>query len=66
MPSYGSTASPSIRKMESGFGSNQRKFEIGRIIGDPFALATISIGIVRSLECASRCYIVVQSRGVTR
>jgi SHO1 osmosensor len=37
--------------MESGYGngySSQRaaSFSVGRIIGDPFALATISIGIV--------------------
>ena len=50
MPAYGSTASPSL-KMESGYGNGytgQRasSFSVGRIIGDPFALATISIGIV--------------------
>lgn len=48
---YGSTGSPSLRKMESGYGngySGQRaaSFSVGRIVGDPFALATISIGIV--------------------
>lgn len=37
--------------MESGYGNGytgQRaaSFSLGRIIGDPFALATISIGIV--------------------
>lgn len=33
--------------MESGYGQPQRaSFSVGRIIGDPFALATISIGIV--------------------
>ena len=52
MPSYGSTGSPSL-KMESGYGngySSQRasSFSVGRIIGDPFALATVSIGIVSS------------------
>lgn len=51
MTPYGSTASPSLRKMESGYGNGytgQRaaSFSLGRIIGDPFALATISIGIV--------------------
>ncbi|KAF2622918.1 high osmolarity signaling protein SHO1 [Macroventuria anomochaeta] len=50
MPSYGSTGSPSL-KMESGYGNgynSQRasSFSVGRIIGDPFALATISIGIL--------------------
>ncbi|KAF2680518.1 high osmolarity signaling protein sho1 [Lentithecium fluviatile CBS 122367] len=47
MPSYGSLGSPSIRKMESGYGHNGRSsFSVGRIIGDPFALATISIGFL--------------------
>jgi SHO1 osmosensor len=33
--------------MESGYGHNGRSsFSVGRIIGDPFALATISIGFV--------------------
>jgi SHO1 osmosensor len=44
---YGSSASPSLRKMEQGYGSTPRaSFSVGRIIGDPFALATISIGIL--------------------
>lgn len=44
---YGSSASPSLRKMEHGYGSAPRaSFSVGRIIGDPFALATISIGIL--------------------
>lgn len=47
MPSYGSLGSPSLRKMENGYGhSGRSSFSAGRIIGDPFALATISIGIV--------------------
>ncbi|KAH7091660.1 high osmolarity signaling protein SHO1 [Paraphoma chrysanthemicola] len=47
MPSYGSLSSPSLRKMENGHGYGQRStFSVGRIIGDPFALATISIGIL--------------------
>ena len=48
MPSYGSLGSPSLRKMENGQGYGQRPsgFSVGRIIGDPFALATISIGIL--------------------
>lgn len=50
MLAYGSTTSPSL-KMESGYGNGytgQRaaSFSVGRIIGDPFALATISIGIL--------------------
>lgn len=60
MPVYGSTGSPSL-KMESGYGNgytSQRasSFSVGRIIGDPFALATISIGIVSApLCCAVLC-----------
>ena len=47
MPAYGSLSSPSLRKMENGYGQRQRaSFSFGRIIGDPFALATISIGFV--------------------
>ncbi|KAF2029134.1 high osmolarity signaling protein sho1 [Setomelanomma holmii] len=47
MPSYGSLGSPPLRKMENGHGYGQRStFSVGRIIGDPFALATISIGIL--------------------
>ncbi|KAK3988427.1 hypothetical protein QBC44DRAFT_102584 [Cladorrhinum sp. PSN332] len=45
MPSYGSLHSPSLRKMEqSRYG--RKRFSIGNIIGDPFALATISIAFL--------------------
>ncbi len=44
MPSYGSLHSPSLRKMENSRGSYGRKgINMGNIIGDPFALATVSI-----------------------
>jgi SHO1 osmosensor len=48
MPAYGSLGgSPSLRKMENGgYGQRSSGFSLGRIIGDPFALATISIGIL--------------------
>ncbi|TID23569.1 high osmolarity signaling protein sho1 [Venturia nashicola] len=47
MPSYDSIHSPSFRKMEGGSRfSDGPKFSIGRIIGDPFALATTSIAIL--------------------
>ncbi|KAF2134706.1 high osmolarity signaling protein SHO1 [Dothidotthia symphoricarpi CBS 119687] len=47
MPTYGGLDSPSLRKMENGHGYGQRaSFSIGRIVGDPFALATISIAIL--------------------
>ncbi|CAK7236214.1 Transmembrane osmosensor [Sporothrix curviconia] len=45
MPSYGSLRSPSLRKMEQSRAQYGRRhgISIGNIIGDPFALATISI-----------------------
>jgi len=47
MPPYGSYQSPSLRKMENGHGyGNRASFSFGRIVGDPFALATISISVV--------------------
>lgn len=47
MPQYGAYGSPSLNKMENGYGHGQRSgFSLGRIFGDPFALATISIGSV--------------------
>ena len=48
MSGYGS---PSLVKMEAssrrGGRRQKRHFSLGRILGDPFALATISIAIVR-------------------
>ncbi|KAF1953443.1 high osmolarity signaling protein sho1 [Byssothecium circinans] len=49
MPGYGSLGSPSLQKMENGYGHSGRGgsgFAIGRVVGDPFALATISIGFL--------------------
>ncbi|KAI0172605.1 hypothetical protein GGR52DRAFT_415335 [Hypoxylon sp. FL1284] len=44
MPSYGSLHSPSLRKMEHSRASYGRSgMSMSNIIGDPFALATISI-----------------------
>ncbi|KAL2131395.1 hypothetical protein VTI74DRAFT_5151 [Chaetomium olivicolor] len=44
MPGYGSLQSPSVRKMEYSRPQYGRKrVSVGNIIGDPFALATISI-----------------------
>ncbi|KAK3331446.1 high osmolarity signaling protein SHO1 [Apodospora peruviana] len=44
MPSYGSLHSPSLRKMENSRAQYGRKgMRMGNIIGDPFALATLSI-----------------------
>jgi len=48
MPTYSSLGSPSLRKMEGlKRDNNRKKFSMGNIFGDPFALATISIAIVR-------------------
>jgi len=51
MPGYGSQRSPSLKKMEYNNNNNGRyasgkKFKMGNIVGDPFALATIGIAIV--------------------
>ncbi|KAF2153010.1 hypothetical protein K461DRAFT_327512 [Myriangium duriaei CBS 260.36] len=49
MPTYSSLESPSLRKMEAykrdSYGKKKR-FNAGNIFGDPFALATISVGII--------------------
>ncbi|KAK4169769.1 hypothetical protein QBC43DRAFT_38152 [Cladorrhinum sp. PSN259] len=46
MPSYGSLHSPSLRKMEQSRYGRTKRFSLGNIIGDPFALATISIAFL--------------------
>lgn len=52
MPSYGSLHSPSLRKMNGGMDSKGRRtagmrgMSMDNILGDPFALATLSIGVV--------------------
>ena len=51
MPSYGSLQSPSLRKMENSRAQYGRKgLNMGNVVGDPFALATISISAVSSPE----------------
>ncbi|KAF6817681.1 SH3 domain-containing protein [Colletotrichum musicola] len=47
MPSYGSLHSPSLRKMEqSRVQYGKKSINLGNIIGDPFALATVSISLL--------------------
>lgn len=47
MPGYGSLHSPSLKKMEYSRPQYGRKrMSMGNIIGDPFALATLSIATV--------------------
>jgi SHO1 osmosensor len=58
MPSYGSLHSPSLRKMNGHMDATSRRrtggmsvMNMGNIIGDPFALATVSIAMVRFILC---------------
>lgn len=55
MPNYGSLHSPSLRKMENSRQYGRRGVDTGNIIGDPFALATISISAVSLLSLSTSC-----------
>ncbi|KND87820.1 High osmolarity signaling protein SHO1 [Tolypocladium ophioglossoides CBS 100239] len=46
MPPYGSLHSPSLRKMEHSRSYGRKGIQLGNILGDPFALATISISLL--------------------
>ncbi|KAH8816876.1 high osmolarity signaling protein sho1 [Xylogone sp. PMI_703] len=61
MPSYGSLNSPSLRKGNGGMmeskgrrGGNMHSVNVDNILGDPFALATISISMVRFPDCDAK------------
>ena len=70
MPSYGSLHSPSLRKMNGNMDSSMRGRSGGmsgmsmeNIIGDPFALATISISMVSLVE-TTECRLTTNSPSV--
>ena len=49
MPSFGTSRSPSLKKMDYNNGrysGGAGKFSMGHIFGDPVSLATIGIAIV--------------------
>jgi hypothetical protein len=48
MPSYGSLQSPSLQKHNIMDQRRGPRFNFGHIIGDPFALVTLAIGLVRN------------------
>lgn len=57
MPGFGSSDSPSLRKMElnkGGYGGGGgRGFSFANIAGDPFSLATLGIAVVGPRVCVS-------------
>lgn len=48
MPPHASAYSPSLQKMDYGRANRRKGVQMGNVLGDPFALATISIGAVRT------------------
>jgi hypothetical protein len=55
MPSYGSLHSPSLKKYNMNIMDSRRnRFNAGNIVGDPFALASISISLVSWHQLCSR------------
>jgi hypothetical protein len=67
MPSYGSLHSPSLRKMNGQMdmkgrrSSGMRSMSMDNIIGDPFALATISISVVRGIWILAPAFLLTPS-----
>ncbi|OAQ98549.1 hypothetical protein LLEC1_05232 [Akanthomyces lecanii] len=57
MQNYASQYSPSIKKMEHSRPYGRRGLQMGNIIGDPFALATLSVGMLAWFICFISCVI---------
>lgn len=71
MPPYGSVRSPSLRKMDNSAmrhdgGNKRRPLSPAYIMGDPFALATLSIAIVRMPPCPNLCGVEQTNNGPRR
>ena len=54
--SFGPYLQEKMDHYDGRYGGGRKKFSIGNIIGDPFPLATLGIGIVRHLAKPAGCY----------